>query len=70
LRINLLDGKNTEEAVSDFARETNADILAVSTRRRNLLERLVSPSVTRKFAYHTHIPLLAFHADPEDAPTF
>jgi nucleotide-binding universal stress UspA family protein len=41
--------------------ETHADMLALSTRRRSLVERIYNPSLTQKFSAHAAIPLLAFH---------
>jgi len=61
--FNLLDGKNVEEAISDFAIHNSIDIISVSARRRNLFEKLTGRSTTKKMSYHTHIPLLAFHAE-------
>jgi len=60
--FNLISGKNTEQAISEFAGENGVDIISVSTRRRNLFEKLTSRSTSRKLAYHTNIPLMAFHA--------
>jgi nucleotide-binding universal stress UspA family protein len=42
---------------------SGADIIALSTRKRNILEKLYNPSMTKKLAQYTHIPLLAFKAD-------
>ena len=68
--FNLLDGKNVEQALSDFATQNNIDIVSVSARRRNLFERLTGRSTTKKMSYHTHIPLLAFHADQVGSTPF
>ena len=65
--FNLISGKNTEQAISEFAKENGVDIISVSTRRRNLFEKLTSRSTSRKLAYHTDIPLLAFHAEPGES---
>jgi len=64
--FNLISGKNTELAVSEFAKDNNVDVISVSTRRRNLFEKLTSRSTSRKLAYHTHVPLLSFHAEAID----
>jgi hypothetical protein len=65
--FHLIDGsKSPEHAVSDFASRNDVDLISVSTRRKNLFEKVVSRSVSRKLAYHTHIPLLAFHTDATD----
>ena len=61
--FNLLDSGNTEEAISDFAESNTVDIISVSKRKRSLFERLIGVSVSKRLAYHTHIPLLVFHAE-------
>jgi nucleotide-binding universal stress UspA family protein len=40
----------------------NIDLVAMTTRKRNVYEKLFQGSITKKMAYHTDIPLLAFHA--------
>jgi len=66
--FNLISGKSAEQAISEFAKENEVDVISVSTRRRNLFERLTTRSTSRKLAYHTDIPLLAFHAEPVEGP--
>jgi len=61
--FNLIDGADTEDAVSNFATSNNVDIISVSKRKLSLFERLVGVSVSKRLAYHTHIPLLVFHAE-------
>ncbi|MBA4057005.1 MAG: hypothetical protein C0490_19985 [Marivirga sp.] len=39
---------------------SGADIIALSTRKRSILEKLYNPSITKKLAQYTSIPLLAF----------
>ena len=41
---------------------TQADVIAMSTHKRRLLEKILNPSITQKFAEESQIPLLAFHA--------
>lgn len=55
-------GENIEESVHDFILGNAVDLLSVSTRKRNFFDKLTSRSLTKKLAYHTDIPLLAFHA--------
>jgi len=47
-----------------IVQHAGADILAISTRRRNLFEKLYNPSITKKLANYTNVPLLAFRAHP------
>ncbi len=43
--------------------ETGADIIALSTRRRGILEKMYNPSITKKYSLQADIPLMAFRAD-------
>jgi nucleotide-binding universal stress UspA family protein len=54
-------GTDKEEAVDRYIDDQNADILAMLTRKRNFFQRMFSSDLTKKMAYHTEIPLLAFH---------
>ena len=49
------------EGINDFTEAHNTDVIALLTRRRNFFERILSPSLTRKFSMHSHLPVLAFH---------
>lgn len=42
--------------------ETGADMIALSTRRRGLFEKLYNPSLTKKLSLQANIPLFAFPA--------
>ncbi len=55
-------GESIEDTVHDFIVSNGVDLLSVSTRKRNFFDKLTSRSLTRKLAYHTDMPLLAFHA--------
>jgi nucleotide-binding universal stress UspA family protein len=57
----LVKSNSFSEAVDNFIKENEVDLLALTTRRRNLLTRLFNPSVTRKMVLHTQTPLLIFH---------
>jgi nucleotide-binding universal stress UspA family protein len=37
------------------------DLLAMSTRKRSFLDSFIDKSLTQTAAFHTTIPLLAFH---------
>ena len=43
--------------------ETGADVIALSTRRRKIFEKLYNPSLTKKLSLHANIPLFAFHSE-------
>ena len=58
--FNLLDGGDVESAVNDFASSNQVDLISVSKRKRNFFERMIGTSLSKRLAYHTHIPLLVF----------
>jgi nucleotide-binding universal stress UspA family protein len=58
-------GKSLEKVMQDYINKESPDIIAMSTLRRNLIEKLFGISITKKMAYHTKVPLLAFHHKKE-----
>lgn len=62
LSFRLITDNNVVHGLHEFTRSMPADILAMTTRRHNLFQKLFNPSITKKMAFHTEIPLLAFHA--------
>ena len=55
-------GKNFIESLQNYIIENNVDILAMVTHKRDFLQRIFNPSITRKMSYQTKIPLLAIPA--------
>lgn len=58
----LFANNNIYEGLYSFLENFGADVISMSTQRRNFLEKLFGSSLTKKMAYHTRVPLLAFHA--------
>lgn len=58
----LIVGNNTLDALEKFIEEENVDILSLTTHKRNMISRLFNPSLAKKMVFHTHTPLLVFHA--------
>ncbi|MBD0255016.1 MAG: universal stress protein [Cytophagales bacterium] len=52
---------NVEEGIIRFVRQTEADLLVMTTHPRTLWQQLFSRSHTRHLAYWAEIPLLAIH---------
>jgi nucleotide-binding universal stress UspA family protein len=61
MHYQIIYGKNVEEKLEHYAKNKSADLLVMSTHYRNLFTKLFGESITKKVAYHTKIPLLAFH---------
>ena len=64
IECGILETADIQQGIENFIREKKIDVLAVTTHRRNFLVKLFKPSLTRKFLFQTHIPLLVFQALP------
>lgn len=62
MSFHLLDGSNVKERLNEFISKQKADLFAISTEERFLVGSLFNRGLTKKFAHHLQIPLLAFHA--------
>jgi nucleotide-binding universal stress UspA family protein len=54
--------KNLLPAIDTFIREQKINILSLTSRKRNLIEKVFKPSLAKKLFYHSNIPLLVFHS--------
>lgn len=61
IRLELVKEENILEGINDYVNSNNVDVLAMAIRKRTLLDKIFSRSLTKKMAYHTRIPLLALH---------
>ena len=62
VECNILNpDKDTLLAIDNYVREQKINILSLTTRRRNLIEKLFKPNLTKRLFYHTSVPLLVFH---------
>ena len=64
IECGLLETMDIQQGLEDFIEEQNVDVLAVTTQKRNFFTSLLKPSMTRKFLFHGHIPLLVFQSKP------
>jgi len=60
IECGLLETMDIQQGLEDFIDERNIDVLAVTMHKRNFFTRLFKPSMTKKFLFQTHIPLLVF----------
>jgi nucleotide-binding universal stress UspA family protein len=56
----LLEHGDVQQALNDYFHQNDVGMIALVNRKRQLFERLFHRSLTKKFAYHSDIPLLAF----------
>lgn len=70
LSYKLIFGRNVAKELEDYIKRESPDLMVMSTRKRDLLERLFDRSITKRLAFHTHIPLMAFHYKKETVNAF
>ena len=58
----LIIGNNTLDSLEHFIDDEKIDILSLTTHKRNMISRLFNPSLARRMTFHSHTPLLVFHA--------
>ena len=64
LECGLLKTVDLQQGLDDFISEREIDVLALNTHKRGFFERIFRPSITKKFLFQTHIPLLIFQSRP------
>lgn len=52
-------GKDFIESLQNYITENNVNVLAMDFHKRDFLQRIFNPGITRKMSYQTKIPLLA-----------
>jgi len=57
----LMRNKDVLNGILDYVKENEIDFLAITTRKRDILEKLVTPSITLKLLEKLEIPVLVFH---------
>lgn len=58
--VKVIVNKEVDEAIEYYVKESKADLLAMFTHDTTFYERLFDRSMTRKMAFQSKIPLLAF----------
>ncbi len=53
---------NIVEAMQKYIEEKNIDLIALTTHKRGMIEKLFNPSLAKKMLFHSNIPLLVFHS--------
>lgn len=64
IECGLLETMDIQQGLEDFIKEHRIDVLALTKQKRNFFMRLFKPSMTKKFLFQTHIPLLVFQSSP------
>lgn len=57
------ENEDPVDGINEFVEKNNAEVIAIIPHRYSLLERLFHKSISKKLAFHTHVPLLALPDD-------
>jgi nucleotide-binding universal stress UspA family protein len=57
----VFKSESIEKGIELFIDSVEADMIALSARDRNPIEKLFSKSLTKELSFHSKVPLLAFH---------
>jgi nucleotide-binding universal stress UspA family protein len=63
LEVKTLQEPDVAEALHGFIEHSDAQMLVTATHKRNFIERIFDQSITRKLAFHLHVPLLALQGN-------
>ena len=59
--FDFITGEDFINSLDSFTSDNNISLIAMTRRKRNMISKLLHPSITRKILFHTDIPLLVFH---------
>lgn len=62
IECDLIENEDFWVGLEGYIHKKKIDIISLTTRRRNLVARLINPSVGKKMLFHTNTPILVFHA--------
>jgi nucleotide-binding universal stress UspA family protein len=57
----LIQGKDEAASINKFIETHNINFLAITSKRRNYMEKLFTPNITKQILFHTKVPLLVFN---------
>jgi nucleotide-binding universal stress UspA family protein len=57
-----MERKDVFQGLEDYIDEKDIDMIALTTHKRGIIEKLFNPSLAKRMLFHTNIPLLVFHS--------
>lgn len=58
----LVPGKDIVKEFKNYIAEKNINLVALTVLKRNLIYKMLNPSITKKMLYQADVPVLLFHA--------
>lgn len=65
----IVNDHNVSMGLESIIQQGAVDMVALSTHKRNFFEKFYNPSLTKKLAMYTSIPLVVFQNPPDDEKT-
>jgi len=65
----IVSDHNVSMGLDAMIQESDVDIVALATHRRNFFEKFYNPSLTKKISLYSNIPILVFQNPPDDEKT-
>ncbi len=62
----LFQSKDIPVGIESIIEQESADIISLSSQKRNNIEKLINKSMTKELSFHTKVPLLAFSMSEAD----
>ncbi len=62
LEFTIIENEDFLVGIESFVQSESIDILSFTAFKRNLISRLLNPSIAKKMLFHTTTPILVFHA--------
>ncbi len=59
--VKEIESENVAEEIERYVEEKKCDWLALVPKHNKLFERLFNKTITKKLAFHLHVPILAIH---------
>lgn len=57
----VIEGSSIEKELERYFKKHQIDLLAISTKHRNFIEKMFGKSITKALVFHNKVPLLIFH---------
>ncbi len=58
----IIEQDDVLQGIEEYIDEKDIDLVALTTRKRGIIEKLFNPGITKKMLFHSNIPLLVFHS--------
>lgn len=68
LSFQMLQEDSASQGLENYLKDESTGMIAMSTHRHSLFDRIFNSSLTKHMAYHSSIPLLVFHFSAKKAP--